>query len=75
MDLSADGLVLACVGSALSGQIRAEVLLVLSVKPEYPAVLAQRCGTSRQNMSNHLAFLRGAGLIRAVSEGKNSGMN
>jgi DNA-binding transcriptional ArsR family regulator len=34
------------------------------------ADLAQLLGTSRQNLSNHLACLRGCGLVVAVPEGR-----
>jgi DNA-binding transcriptional ArsR family regulator len=38
--------------------------------PGYPAELADLLGTSRQNLSNHLACLRGCGLVVAIPEGR-----
>ena len=62
--------VLARFGHALSDPIRARLLLALRDGPGYPADLAQLLGTSRQNLSNHLACLRGCGLVAAVPEGR-----
>jgi DNA-binding transcriptional ArsR family regulator len=64
------GQVLARFGHALSDPIRARLLLALRDGPGYPADLAQLLGTSRQNLSNHLACLRGCGLVAAVPEGR-----
>lgn len=38
--------------------------------PSYPADLADALGVTRQSMSNHLACLRGCGLVVAVPEGR-----
>lgn len=38
--------------------------------PAYPADLADDLAVSRQSMSNHLACLRGCGLVVAVPEGR-----
>jgi DNA-binding transcriptional ArsR family regulator len=38
--------------------------------PSYPADLADLLGESRANISNHLACLRGCGLVRATREGR-----
>jgi DNA-binding transcriptional ArsR family regulator len=62
--------VLARFGHALSDPIRARLLLALREAPGYPAELADLLGTSRQNLSNHLACLRGCGLVVAVPEGR-----
>ena len=62
--------VLARFGHALSDPIRARLLLALRDGPAYPAALAELVGTSRQNLSNHLACLRGCGLVVAVPEGR-----
>jgi DNA-binding transcriptional ArsR family regulator len=67
---SAYGEVLARFGHALSEPIRARLLLALRDGPGYPADLAELLGTSRQNLSNHLACLRGCGLVVAVPEGR-----
>lgn len=55
---------------ALSDPMRRAILLRLSEAPAYPADLADLCETSRSNMSNHLACLRGCGLIVAEREGR-----
>ena len=47
-------------------------LLELWEAPAYPADLAERLGVSRQIMSNHLACLRGCGLVVSVPEGRRS---
>lgn len=64
------GPVLARFGHALSDPTRARMLLALRDAPGYPAQLAELLGTSRQNVSNHLACLRGCGLVVAVSQGR-----
>ncbi|MFI5960025.1 ArsR/SmtB family transcription factor [Cryptosporangium sp. NPDC051539] len=64
------GEVLARFGHALSDPVRARVLLALRDGPSYPADLAELAGTSRQNLSNHLACLRGCGLVVAAPEGR-----
>lgn len=45
-------------------------MLVLSEGASYPADLAERIGVSRQSLSNHLACLRGCGLVVAEPEGR-----
>lgn len=64
------GPVLARFGHALSDQTRTEILLALMQAPGYPAELADRLAVSRQGLSNHLACLRGCGLVVAVPEGR-----
>ncbi len=66
------GEVLARFGHALSDPTRARLLLALREGPGYPAELAEVLGVSRQNLSNHLACLRGCGLVVAVPEGRRS---
>ncbi|WP_246036534.1 ArsR/SmtB family transcription factor [Cellulomonas telluris] len=61
---------LARLGHALSDETRARVLLVLREAPAYPSDLAEALGVSRQAMSNHLACLRGCGLVEAVPDGR-----
>jgi ArsR family transcriptional regulator, cadmium/lead-responsive transcriptional repressor len=56
----------------LSDPTRTKVLLALRDGPAYPADLADLAGVSRQAMSNHLACLRGCGLVVAVPEGRRS---
>ncbi|WP_194829971.1 helix-turn-helix transcriptional regulator [Nocardia sp. XZ_19_231] len=63
---------LARFGHALSDTTRTKVLLELRDGPAYPAKLADKLGVSRQILSNHLACLRGCGLVVAVPEGRRS---
>ena len=62
--------VLARFGHALSDPTRARLLLALREAPAYPAQLAEVLGVTRQNLSNHLACLRGCGLVVSVPEGR-----
>lgn len=62
--------VLARFGHALSDQTRSKILLALKDAPGYPADLAEAAGVSRQSMSNHLACLRGCGLVVTIQEGR-----
>ena len=62
--------VLARFGHALSDPTRSRVLLALRAGPAYPADLADALGVSRTKLSNHLACLRGCGLVVAVPEGR-----
>ena len=66
----ARGEVLARFGHALSDSTRTQVMLALVEGPAYPAELAERIGVSRQSLSNHLACLRGCGLVVAEPEGR-----
>ena len=61
------GEVLARFGAALSDPTRSRVLLALR---DAPADLADLLGVSRQGLSNHLACLRGCGLVVAVPQGR-----
>jgi DNA-binding transcriptional ArsR family regulator len=70
MKLATQGEVLARFGHALSDPTRARLLLVLRKGPAYPTELAEILGVGRTNLSNHLACLRGCGLVVAVSEGR-----
>lgn len=58
------------VGTALADPTRRRVLLLLLEGPAYPADLADALGTGRTNISNHLACLRGCGLVRTEREGR-----
>ena len=49
---------------------RTHTLLELLDIPGYPAVLSERLGLTRTNVSNHLACLRGCGLVAATPEGR-----
>ena len=59
-------------GYAISDATRAEILLILREGPGYPSELADRIGVSRQILSNHLACLRGCGLVTVSPEGRRS---
>lgn len=62
--------VLARFGHALSDPTRARIMLALRESSAYPSDLADLLGVSRQGVSNHLACLRGCGLVVAVPEGR-----
>ena len=59
-------------GYALSDRTRTQILLGLRVEPSYPSDLADTIGVSRQILSNHLACLRGCGLVVAIPVGRRS---
>jgi len=61
---------LARVGRALADPTRCRLLVALLDGPGYPAQLAGALGLSRSNVSNHLACLRGCGLVVASLEGR-----
>jgi DNA-binding transcriptional ArsR family regulator len=61
---------LARFGHALSDTTRTQILLSLRRTGAYPSDLAEQMGVSRQIVSNHLACLRGCGLVVAVTEGR-----
>jgi DNA-binding transcriptional ArsR family regulator len=70
METATHGQVLTRFGHALSDPTRVRLLLALREAPGYPAELADLLGATRQNLSNHLACLRGCGLVVAVPEGR-----
>ena len=70
MQTAIDSQALARFGSALSDPTRVRILLLLRDGPAYPAELADTIGVSRQILSNHLACLRGCGLVAAQPEGR-----
>jgi ArsR family transcriptional regulator, cadmium/lead-responsive transcriptional repressor len=57
-------------GRALADPIRCRLLLALHDGPAHPADLADLLGISRTRLSNHLACLRGCGLVVAVPVGR-----
>jgi DNA-binding transcriptional ArsR family regulator len=63
------GEVLARFGGALSDPISAQVLLALRDGPGYAAELAGRLGLGQRDLSDHLACLRGCGLVVVVPQG------
>ena len=62
--------VLARFGHALSDPTRAWILLALREGPGYPAELAEQFDLTKANVSNHLACLRGCGLVATTVEGR-----
>lgn len=58
------------VGQALADPTRRGVLATLVSGPAYPGDLAAQLGASKSALSNHLACLRGCGLVTAVYEGR-----
>lgn len=61
---------LARLGKALADPSRCRLLVALLEGPGYPAQLARQLGLTRSNVSNHLACLRGCGLVVAELEGR-----
>ena len=61
---------LARVGRALADGTRRRLLLALLEGPAYPTELGDLLGTTKANVSNHLACLRGCGLVAATHEGR-----
>jgi DNA-binding transcriptional ArsR family regulator len=57
-------------GRAMADPTRSRILLHLLDAPGYPAQLSRDLGLTRTNVSNHLACLRGCGIIVAVPEGR-----
>ncbi len=70
VDVALHGDVLSRFGRALSDRTRARMLLALREAPAFPADLADLLDVSRQIVSNHLACLRGCGLVVAVPQGR-----
>lgn len=58
------------VGTAMADGVRRQILVRLIDGSAYPAELADEMGESRANISNHLACLRGCGLVRATRQGR-----
>lgn len=57
-------------GRALSDPTRCRILTALLDGTRYPARLAELLDLSRSKVSNHLACLRGCGLVVAAYEGR-----
>ena len=57
-------------GRAMADPTRSRILLQLLEGPGYPARLSESLGLTRTNVSNHLACLRGCGLVVATPEGR-----
>jgi len=63
-------LALARLGRALADPTRCRILVALLDGIAYPAQLAAHLDLTRSNVSNHLACLRGCGLVIATYEGR-----
>lgn len=61
---------LARVGKALADPTRCRILLALLDGTSFPGQLADRLRLTRPNVSNHLACLRGCGLVTASYQGR-----
>ena len=57
-------------GRAMADPTRSRILLTLLEGPGYPAELSRDLEITRTNVSNHLACLRGCGLVTATPEGR-----
>lgn len=57
-------------GRAMGDSTRSRILLSLLDTPGYPAQLARDLDLTRTNVSNHLACLRGCGIVVAEPEGR-----
>lgn len=57
-------------GRAMADATRSRILLSLLDGPGYPARLARELELTRTNVSNHLACLRGCGIVVAEPEGR-----
>jgi DNA-binding transcriptional ArsR family regulator len=58
------------IGTALADETRRQLLVRLLDEPRYPAELAEVLGLTKANVSNHLACLRGCGLVTTTPEGR-----
>jgi DNA-binding transcriptional ArsR family regulator len=58
------------VGVALADDTRRRLLVEMLRGPAYPADLSELLGLTRSNVSNHLACLRGCGLVQPHAEGR-----
>ena len=57
-------------GRAMADPSRSRILMALLDGPGYPAGLARELRLTRTNVSNHLACLRGCGIVVATAEGR-----
>lgn len=57
-------------GRAMADPTRSRILFSLLKEPGYPAQLARELELTRTNVSNHLACLRGCGMVIAEPEGR-----
>ncbi len=57
-------------GRAMADPTRSRILLSLLDSPGHPAELSRELNLTRSNVSNHLACLRGCGIVVATPEGR-----
>lgn len=57
-------------GRAMADPTRSRILLSLLETPGHPAELSRDLALTRSNVSNHLACLRGCGIVVATPEGR-----
>lgn len=57
-------------GRAMADPTRSRILMSLMRAPGYPARMADDLHLTRANVSNHLACLRGCGIVVAQAEGR-----
>lgn len=57
-------------GRAIADPTRCRMLLAMIAGAVYPAQLAETLDLTRSNVSNHLTFLRGSGLVAATPQGR-----
>lgn len=57
-------------GHALSDPTRVKILMMLTEQPCYPADMATNIQVTRQSISNHLACLKGCGLVNQDTRGR-----
>jgi len=70
LSCAARGSALARLGRALADPTRCRILVALLDGVRYPAQLADQLDLTRSNVSNHLACLRGCGLVVATYQGR-----
>jgi DNA-binding transcriptional ArsR family regulator len=70
VDVASDLGVLERLGTSLADDSRRRILRLLLDGPDYPAAIAAQLGLTRANTSNHLACLRGCGLVVAEPQGR-----
>lgn len=58
------------IGFALASDTRRRILVALIDGAVHPAQLAEQLDASRTNVSNHLACLRGCGLVTVTPHGR-----
>lgn len=57
-------------GRAMADPTRSRILMSLLEGPGYPGRIATELELTRSNVSNHLACLRGCGIVAAVPDGR-----